>query len=341
MSRRRPPLSALVLLLAVAALLGCAKKEDVIVQTGAGRSLTAPAIDADPIALLPSNAIGVLTLDARQLLASRFGARLLAITQANSPLPEAAKFDPARDLDRVYLGFYSMQGADIAGVAVGRFSPESIEKAAQATPRTANGQEVTRSEYAGRVLYTANAIGFSVLTERTVLLGNETGIRRALDRIQEGRARRKLPKWMLDLLASPKAPLVGGADLTSNPLPAAARDQLPFLDGMETLSVVGNFQEPGLNLAGTLTYAEAEAASRGADSLKRLHGRLSTMGPLMAIVGIPQPVRSLDARAAGDKVQFVLGVDGDAIAVLLEKAQAYLRAFAPANRASLPPSAAP
>jgi len=324
MSFGRRVFGGLVGSVALAAAGACAKKEDVIVQTGTGKELTKDAIDADPIALLPPNAVGALTVDAQALFASQFGARILGIVNARSPIPAAADFVPSRDLTRVYLGFYSMQGADTAGVALGSFKPDKIEKAADETPRTGTGAAVVKSKYAGRALYTANGIGFTVLTERTLLFGNETGIRRALDRIREGRARRQLPAWMADLLAKPSAPLAGGADLTAQPVPAAAREQLAFLDGVRTASVLGNFQDPGLNLAGTLTYDEPEAATRGADNLKRLHDRLSTYGPLMALIGIPQPVRNLSAEAAEDEVRFVVGIDGAAVAVLLEKAQSYL-----------------
>ncbi|HEY8946934.1 MAG TPA: hypothetical protein VIM73_21975, partial [Polyangiaceae bacterium] len=133
----------------------CAKKDDVILRTADGKELTAEAIDADPLALLPGNPVGAATLDARQLFASQLGQRLLAIVQARSPLPAESDFVPSRDLERVYLGFYSMQGgADVAGVAVGRFDPSRIEKAAQSSPRNAVGAPVVASQYAGRTLYT-------------------------------------------------------------------------------------------------------------------------------------------------------------------------------------------
>jgi hypothetical protein len=110
------------------------------------------------------------------------------------------------------------------------------------------------------------------------------------------------------------------------------------VDGLKTLALVGNFADPGLNLAGTLSYAEADSATRGAENLKALHSRLSTYGTVLALLGIPQPVRSLDAKAEQTEVRFVVGVDGGAVAVLLEKAEAYLSALgvAPAARPSNP-----
>lgn len=312
----------------------CAKKQDVVVESGEGKALGAKAIDADPIALLPGNAVGVYTLDAQALAASPFGARLVAIAKARSPLPESSGFDPARDLDRVYGGIYSMQGADSVGVAVGRFKPEQIEQAAQAAMQPGGSPgtvPITRSEYAGRVFYTSRGLGFSVLTDHTLLIGDETGLRRALDRIQEGRVKRQLPDWMLKTLENKAVPLVFSADFSSQPLPSAARDQLPFVDGLRTAALLGNFADPGLNLAGTLTYGEPEAAVRGAQNLQQLHGRLSTFAPLMALLGIPQPVRSLQAEAKEKEVHFVAGVDGAAIAALLERAESYLSNLMPAS----------
>jgi hypothetical protein len=326
LSRRELVSSALCVTLAG---VGCAKKDDVIVRTGEGRELTAEAIDQDPIALLPGNPVGALTLDAKALFTSQFGRRLLAITQAQSPMPAQAGFEPARDLERVYAGVYSMQGADVAGIAVGRFDPEKIAEAARSNPRTLAGMPITETRYAGRSFYLAGGLGFSTLTGRTLLFGNETGIRRALDRIEEGRVRRRLPKWMVALLEKPTAPIVAGADLEAQPVSAAIREQVAFVDGLRTLSLVGNFQDPGLNLAGTLAYETNEAAVRGAENLKQLHATVSSAGILMAIVGIPQPLRKLEAIPKDKETRFVLGVDGAAIAALLEKAQSYLASVFP------------
>ncbi len=331
-------LRAGALLLAFVAGLGCAKQEDVIVQTGAGKELTPAAIDADALALLPPNPVGVMALDAQALFASRFGTRLLSLLQSRSPVPAAAEFQPQRDLERAYVGYYSMQGVDVAGIAIGKFKPDRIAAAADANPRTPSGMVVTRGEYTGRAVYTSQGLGFTVLTERTLLFGNETGIRRALDRIQGGRVQRKLLPWMADVLESKKAPITLGADFTSQPLSQAIREQVNFVDGLKTLSLVGNFQEPGLNLAGTLSYEEADAATRGAANLRQTHERLATYGVLMSLLGITQPVRSLTARAEDKQVRFVAGVDGAAVLSLLEQAETYLKSLTKTSASSPGPS---
>lgn len=317
---RRSALGAL----ALAALAACSKQGDVITQAGEGKSLTDGDIDRDPLALLPGGAIALSYLDAKQMFASRFGEKILAIASQQVPIPSSAGYEPSRDLEKTYTGVYSMSGADVAGVAVGTFDKAKIETAADGTHTTALGVPVTKSSYAGRTLYTAGNIGFTVLTARTALFGNDIGIRRALDRIKEGRAQRQLPPWMDKLLATPNAPLVVGADLTANPVSGAAREELKFLQGAKTMALLGNFQEPGLNLAGTVSYGGPDSARAGAENLLAVRGLLEGYGPLLALFGIPQPVKKLEAQAKDDQVEFVAGVDGAAVGVLLDKARDFL-----------------
>jgi hypothetical protein len=297
--------------------LACAKQEDVIVHTGKGKEKTAVQIDADPLALLPGGAITVGVLDATALFSSQFGDKLLEASRRRAPLPASAGFEPKRDLTKVYFGVYSMQGADFAGVAVGSFDPKKIEAAADGTQKTPLGVPVTKSTYAGRALYTADSIGFTVLTARTALFGNQTGIRRALDRIKEGTAKRELPGWAAKVLNQPGVPFAFGSNLKENPVPNALRSKLPFLDGVETLAVVGNFASPGVNLAGTLVYPDEEAAKIGAGKVAETRAMLDNYTPFLALLGIPQPVRKLEAEAVGKEGRFVAGIDALAVSGLL------------------------
>lgn len=307
---------------AAGAALACGHHGDVIVKTGEDAKLSDSAIDQDPVRLLPGDAIGVLSIDAPALFDSRFGDQVRAVVEKRLPLPASAGFEPKRDLDHVWLGFYSMQGADMAGVAVGRFDPQKIEASADGTQPTPLGVPVVKTSYAHRTLYTAGTVGFSVLTSKTALIGNDTGMRRALDRIEEGRARRQLPAYMDKLLASSQAPIVGGFDFTSSPLPDATRQELPFLNGIDTLALVGNFDDPGLNLAGTLSYDDAAAAERGAQNLAALHGLVDRYAPFLSLLGIGNPVRRLDVQPKDKDVAFVAAIDGAAVAALLDRAQA-------------------
>ncbi|HEX6765496.1 MAG TPA: hypothetical protein VF103_08470, partial [Polyangiaceae bacterium] len=162
------------------ALVGaCAGHDDVIVKTGADKKVSDAQIDAEPVALLPGSAVAVAYVDARKLFASPFGARVLGVAERRMPLPASAGFDPKRDLEALWIGLYSMQGADVAGVAIGTFDRQKIEAAADGTQKTPLGIPVTKTTYSGHALYVAGDTGFTVLTSKVALFGNDVGVRRA------------------------------------------------------------------------------------------------------------------------------------------------------------------
>lgn len=290
--------------------VGCKKKEEVIIETAAGVEVTAADIDRDPLALLPGGAVSIMRFDPQAMFASQFGRRLGQILDARLPLPPSAGFDPARDLSGLHVGLYSMQGADFAGVASGLFDPQKIEQAADGTQVTPLGAPLVRTTYAGRTLYVSRNIGFVVLTTHTVLFGNETGIRRALDRIEAGRIGREIPPWLEQLMATQQADIVIGADLKGQAPVQAAVGQFPFLAGLETVRVLGNFQPPGMNFAGSLTYPDAAAASASAASLQSLQRMLGSYSFFMQLAGIGNPIQRLQAQPVGNEAQFVVAVDG-------------------------------
>ena len=312
-------------LLALLPLFGCSHVDDVIVQTGAGQEASAVDVDKEPLALLPGGVVGIASLNATELVASPFGGRLLALLNQRLPVPPSAGFDPARDLQHLYLGLYSMQGVDLSGVALGKFDKAKIEAAVNGVEKTPQGVPIAKRKYAGRTLYTAAGFGFCLLSDHTALFGNDTGIRRALDRVREGRVRRQTLPWMDKLLDGEKsAPIVAGADLRAQALPEAASSNLAFLNGLETLAFVGNFKDPGVNLAGTLVYGDAAGAAQGAQNVQALAQKLGTYGTLLSLVGVPQPVRQLQAEANGKQAAFVVGLDGAALIQLLDKLPTYL-----------------
>jgi len=121
------------------------------------------------------------------------------------------------------------------------------------------------------------------------------------------------------LLEQPNAPVRGGVDLRAQPLSEAVRQQAAFLNGLETTRLLGNFEDPGLNVAGTMTYGDAQGAQQGAAALKELHQKLESYGWMMALVGIQQPVKKLEVAVQDREAQFVAGIDGQAIGQLLDK----------------------
>ena len=304
-----------LLLLAVVAG-ACSKKETIVTPVVAQRPLTAADIDADPLAVLPSGFIGLLRAEIPAVAKSSLGPTVLALANKLAPLPPTSGFVPERDLDRLVLGLYSMQGADVAGLAIGRFNPEAIKNAANTTPTTAQGTLV-QSPYAGYLLYTVHNVGFCVLSSRTILIGNETGIRRSLDRIHDGRAVHQMPDWTSTLLDPARAPLAFGADLKSSVLPVGLTQQVPFLADLNALRVLGNFEAPGVNLAGSLGYATPERAAQAAGEMLATRDRLSSMGWVMAVIGVSQPIQRLEAKAADREVSFVAALDGAALAKVL------------------------
>jgi hypothetical protein len=303
-------------LLVVAMVMGCSKAPDVVAYTPAEKKAE-PALDADPLALLPSGMVGLVALDVKPLLSASFGNEIAIWSERLAPLPKSAEFDPKRDVDRVIIASYSLQGVDYIGVARGRFHPAAIESAAQSGEPSPWGAPITQSTYAGRSVIAVQDAAMTVLSEQTVLFGNPTALQRALDRIQEGRVERKLPGWLDKLLATPDAPIVAGLDLAGQPAPDALRRQLRFLEGLETARIVGNYEAPGVNLAGTLTYGEAGAAERGAESLNGVQDLMARYEWVFKALGVGQPLERLQAQPRGKEATFVVAVNGESLRQLL------------------------
>lgn len=304
--------------LLLAAGLGACSGEEIVIVTSSGVRLSAEDIDRNPLGLMPAGSVGVFSLDAPSLFQSSVGGRLLTLMKTRLPLPPSAGFVPERDLERVLLGLYSFQGVDFMGVASGHFDPEAIEAAAKGKHTTPLGTPLVRVEYAGRVFYVSANMGFVVLTSRTVLFGNETGIRRALDRLERGQVAVELPPDLETLLTNPGAPIAFGSDARYDPQVAAITSQLSFLKDVSLLRAVGNFDPPGIQLAGTLTYVDPESAERGRAWLGELQQSVAVLGILAAVVGLGQPIRQLDAKVVESSLQAQLALDGETTTHLLD-----------------------
>jgi hypothetical protein len=82
---------------------------------------------------------------------------------------------------------------------------------------------------------------------------------------------------------------------------------------------VGNFEAPGLNLAGTLTYHDEAAAQSGRAAWLKLSDDLSRVTAITTWFGVSSPVRQLEITTAGASAQFKLGLDSGAATTLLEQ----------------------
>ncbi|MBN1607944.1 MAG: hypothetical protein JW940_15005 [Polyangiaceae bacterium] len=303
-------------LLALAIVFGCSKAPDVVAYTPAEKKAE-PAVDADPLALLPSGMIGLVALDMKPLLGASFGSEIAALSERFAPLPKSAEFDSKHDVDRVIVASYSLQGVDYVGVVRGRFKPAAIENAAKSGEPSPLGAPMTQSTYAGRSVIAVQDVAMTVLSEQTVIFGNPTALQRALDRIEEGRVERKLPTWLDKLVATPNAPIVAGWDLAGQPAPDALRRQLGFLEGLETARVVGNYESPGVNLAGTLSYGDAVAATRGAESLNRMQDLMARYEWVFKALGVGQPLERLQAEPRDKEATFVVAINGNSLKQIL------------------------
>jgi hypothetical protein len=316
--------------------LGCGGTTDSIKPTVASRELSAQEVDADPLALLPGGFVGFVRVETPDAFRTAFGPSLANLARMLAPLPASTGFVVERDLERVFIGLYSIQGVDLAGVAVGRFDEAAIRAAAQSAVAPSANTSLVQSPYAGRTLYTVNNMGFCVLTPRTALFGSEIGIRRALDRIREGRAMRRLPAWTSDLVDPKQAPIGFGLDLRANALSDSLRQQVSFVEGLEAARARGNFAAPGLNLAASLRYPSVEQANVGAQRVTQSRELLSQAGFLLTLFGIAQPIERLEARPNGSEVDVVLSANGSTLGTLITQATPMITATAKSGLISNP-----
>lgn len=297
------------------ALAACGGSE-VILRTPDGRGVTAAQIDQEPLWLLPPGGLAYVNVDTQRANSSAFGERLLAELDARLPLPASAGFSRERDLSALHLATYSMQGIDIAGVARGHFDAKRIEAAASEYREGLLSDGLQRSEYAGRVLFTAHGVGFAIVTPRTAVFGSESGIRRCLDRIADGRLNDDLPSWAKELAASPEAAYSVGVDLRAGAVATAVARRLTFLEGATLLRGVGNFDPPGVHLAGTVSHEREQQAREGVQGLLAAGGSANLWGRLL---GLGQPIQKLEAQSSGTDNQFVLALDGNALLTLMAR----------------------
>jgi hypothetical protein len=316
---------ALAVALAVAlGAVGCGGKKDSVSPT-ASTELTEAQIDADALALLPgASAIAVANVDARAFYKGELGAQLGRMTEKLVPIGQEANFVASRDLDRVLVASYALQGADVAAVLVGRFDRAKIAEVANTNAQTQGGGVLVASTYAGRTLYTVNNVGFCVLTPKTALAGTETGIRRALDRIRDGRATRDFPSWMVETIESEGAEMAAAVRMTGqDPAGLAVGSfRLPWLRGLETVRALGNFKDPGVNLAGRVTYAEPAQAQAGADGLRQI----GNLAAVMSMTGVVPKIRTFEVNAAENDVTYKVAVDDKSLRAFLVTAEGWLTA---------------
>lgn len=293
---------------------GCAS-EEIIVKTADGHKLSAADIDKDPLALMPPG-LAVMSLATPELFASRLGNQLVALAESQLPVPASANFNPRRDLERVLVAVYSAAGVDFAGVAVGRFDINAIDAAASRAEVTPLGTPLVTVEYSQWKFYVSANIGFCVLTPRTVLFGNEVGIRRALDRLERGDLTLQLHPDVEALLRSPGAPIAVGASNSNGELdPFIAKT--PLASDIRVVRAIANLDDPGLNFAGTFTYADETAAAVAKQRVDQTFATLDSLSTVGALFGLQKPVRTFGSEVKQTSVQVTVSSDTHATEMLL------------------------
>jgi hypothetical protein len=271
-------------------------------------------LDGDPVALLPAHGVGLANVDAKTIYASgSAGADIAKVAERLVPIGAEAGFVPSRDVDRVVIGVYTGEGADVAAIVKGRFDPGKIASVASSNTVTAAGGALTTSHYSGHDVYTMGTVGFVPLTSATILAGTDWGIRRTLDKIQTGHAARDFPQWMIDTIETKWAAVAFTANFMENPLASAAigSTQLPFLVGMRSARVLADFNPPGMNVAGRLSYNDPSQASGAAQMIHQADDWNKFFGSLLG------NVQNLDVQVEGNDVTAKAGVDDTTLKTLV------------------------
>ena len=315
---------ALALSLASAAP-ACSGAAESIALIG-GEKVDAASIDEDPLVLLPGGVVMLGYIDARAMFATSLGPDMSRLATNLVPLGPESNFVPSRDVVRIYGGVYAMQGADACAVVQGNFDVEAIRRSADARAVTSTGVPLVKTRYADNDIFTAGNVGFVVLTSHTLLTGNETGMRRALDRLRfgarasdSGKLARSVPSWMIDLTATRGAAFAVAGDFSSQvPVGELARE-VPFVANLQRLRVIGNFQPPGLNFAGALTYPDPQSAATGAAALRNVQQLTQLVGFLYSL-GFGSSIPPMQVAVQQNDVAFTLPMDDKVFGSLLRLA---------------------
>jgi hypothetical protein len=304
-----------LLLVSMLSLAGCPSKD----KTDANSPTAEPGMD-DALSLLPGNAIAAGTVDARAFFSSQtFGADLAKIVEKYVPIGTEAGFQASRDVDRVTFASYSYQGIDVAAIVIGRFDSAKIKQVATTQTPTKSGGTLVVSQYAGRDVYTVNNIGFTLLSDTRAIVGTEQGIRRVLERIKDKRVKRDIAPWMISTLETPGAAFAVAGDFASQPIPPEATRQIPapFINGLKAVRVFATFKD-GVQLAGSITYADAAQAETASGAIKQSMG----YAKLLAVFGIK--LQNVEVKVEKTDVQVSLLVDDQSLRAILAQVPALL-----------------
>jgi hypothetical protein len=279
---------------------------------GAASAESAKAdLDSDPLALLPPAAVFVARLDARAIYASKgAGAPIAGLIDAFLPLGDDAGMHPSKDIDGIVVGGYGLTGPDVVAVMQGQFDPEAIER----TRQTRTGAGIAKGRYDGFTTYDLGSCLLAPLTHRTMIAGTPDGLRRALNRVQDGKFEPPAP-WIRDALTANWAKVALAGDFASQPLSAASVGpvRVPWLQGMRAVQVLADFEPPGLKVSARLSYAGPDQAQTAAQGLRLLDGWLKVFAPLVGGVR----VQNLDVTTQASDLACTFAVNEETLRMAL------------------------
>ncbi len=318
MSLRRSVFLLVAAVLSFCLSAGCGGK-------GAASSSDAKAAaDADPLALLPGSAIVVASLDVHAMYASpAVGATVASLVDSLLPLGADAGFDPSRDVDRLVLGGYPSNQADVAVVLTGRFDVDKITGAA----RSKAGTPFVKGTYAGFATSTTGTITVAPLTAKTMVAGTTDRVHSVLDRLGQGPLQRTMAPWAAETLGTQNARFAIAADFATQPIASATIGSinLTWLKGLQAVRAIGDFQNPGVNVAATLTYGDPVAAQGATDGIHLIDTWQKLLAPLL----LGAKVDNLQVGNSGNDVSCKFAVDSGSLGALLTLASRYFKPPSP------------
>jgi hypothetical protein len=298
--------------------LGCASTRETIVVTGEGRKASDVEVDRDAFRLLPPGAVVWFRADAPLLFESSLGPEVVTFMKESLPFASGAAISPKDDIELVVGAMYATVGSDVVLICKGDFQKEATAKAISERPVSVSNQPIVSIRYSGAEMYVVDQVAMSILTDRTMVFGSQLGVRRVLERVEEDRLDRNIPPWFEALLADEASAVQVGIDLDAQPIPATLGEKVTFMKGLRAARILGNFKNPGLNLAGTLTYKTPQEATQAAETLSGLKEELDRYELLIRALGISQPLRRVQAEATDKDTQVTLAIEGAALSKMLE-----------------------
>jgi len=304
--------AASMAVLAGACTLGCGGVREEIRMTSEGQRAPIRLVDEDPFRLIAPGAIAWWRVSADEFLTSKFGPSFVSKLEKQMGPALEVGLDLEHDADELIGALYASVGSDVLAVVQGTYAKDELETKLKADSR------VRTSSFSGETLFVFDEVSLCLLSDQTLVLGTHLGVRRAVERVEEGRLDRRTPSWFDALLKDKAAKFQLGVDLESQPVPAAFRGELESLKRLRAARLIGNFDAPGLNIAGTMTYdtpAHAEVAAKEMAGFKDDLGKYQL---ILAALQLGRPLRELEARPTGKDMQITAQFDAEVVAGIYE-----------------------